>query len=103
MAPLRDFGTPILAILEPKAYTMVQRSFDAGTPDGGRYYWKSQYLPELREGAIDTIVDRAESLLGPFTSVTLEHLGGAVSRVDPTATASDRMLILGRSCSGGPG
>ena len=41
-------------------------------------YWRSGFLPELSDGAVDTLLDRAWPN-GP-TEIHLHHLGGAVAR-----------------------
>ena len=87
LAPLADFGDPILSAVMPMAYTTLQKSFDAGTPDGKRYYYKSQYLSDLSEEGIETILDCLQPLPGSFTIVGIEPMGGAIAEVDPTVTA----------------
>jgi FAD/FMN-containing dehydrogenase len=87
LAPLATFGEPLLAVVAPMPYTALQSSFDAGAPDGGRYYWKAQYLDDLDDGLIETLVSRVSPLPGPYSNVFLEPLGGAVARVEPSATA----------------
>lgn len=84
---LEGVGTPILQATEPMPYAALQGAFDAGFPNGQRYYWKSCYLDSLSEEAIDTLVDAAGDLPGPYTAVFLEAMGGAISRVPPSSTA----------------
>jgi hypothetical protein len=60
---------------------------DNGAPHGRHYYWKSHRVPELADAVIDEIVSRVESITSPFSQVGLFTIGGAVSRVDPAATA----------------
>lgn len=87
LAPLGDFGSPMLSVIAPIPYATLQSSFDAGAPDGGRYYWKAQYLDELSDEAITTLVDGVDPLPGSYSNVFLEPLGGAIAQVDPAATA----------------
>jgi FAD/FMN-containing dehydrogenase len=87
MAPLQEFGDPILNAVQPMPYTALQQRFDAGTPDGERYYYKSQYLNGLSDEAIEAIINHIKPLPGPFTIVGLEPMGGAINRVEATATA----------------
>jgi FAD/FMN-containing dehydrogenase len=87
LAPLANFGTPVLSVLAPMPYTALQSSFDAAAPDGGRYYWKAQYMDDLSDEAIATMVDMVDPLPGPYSNVFIEALEGAVARVDPAATA----------------
>ncbi|MDX1616890.1 MAG: BBE domain-containing protein, partial [Candidatus Promineifilaceae bacterium] len=86
LAPIRSFGEPILNFVQPMPYVALQQSFDAGTPDGARYYYKSQYLSELTDAAIDAIVNQVEPFPGAFTIVGIEPLGGAIARVEASET-----------------
>lgn len=87
LAPAASFGDPLLSVVEPMPYTALQRAFDAGAPDGGRYYWKAQYLNELSNEFIATLVGGAETLPGPFSNVFIEQMGGAIARASASATA----------------
>lgn len=84
---ITGFGEPLAAAALPMPYATLQSSFDAGTPEGVRYYWKAHYLDVLSDGAIDVLAERAPSLPAPWSIVGIEPLGGAVARVPPTATA----------------
>jgi FAD/FMN-containing dehydrogenase len=87
--PLREFHTPIIDIVESRRYTEFQQLFDDVYPPGYRNYWKSQFVDDagLSEEAIDTIVNYATTLTSPYTSIVVEHLGGAITRPDSDATA----------------
>lgn len=87
LAPLQQLRDPILNFCQPMPYIALQQNFDAGAPDGGRYYWKSQFLDELSDAAIETMIEQAEPLPGPFTMVGIEPMGGAIAAVEPSATA----------------
>lgn len=81
------FGDPILTDLRPLPYTSWQCSFDAGTPNGQRYYYKNHLLGELSDPAVDEIAAHARHLPGDHTIVGIESLGGAIARVPPADTA----------------
>lgn len=87
LRPFREFGEPILAAIDRQPYTAFQRVFDEGAPEGLRWYSRSQYLAELSDDAIETLTREMDPVRGPFTMAYLEPLGGAVGRVDPSATA----------------
>lgn len=87
LAPLLDIGSPMVAFAAPMAYPTLQQSFDAGTPDGGRYYFKSRFLSDLSEEAVGVLADHVGGLPGAYTSIGIECMGGAINRVDPDATA----------------
>ena len=87
LEPLERFGNPVLAAVQESPYAAFQKAFDAGTPDGARYYYKSQFVYELSDGLIEAIAGATEPLAGAFTMIGIEPLGGAIGRVDPSATA----------------
>ena len=84
---LSAFGDPILNAVQPMPYTALQQAFNAGYPDGERYYGKSCYFDEISDEVIDLLVDRVDPLAGSFTGVYFEAMGGAVNEPDPDATA----------------
>jgi len=85
--PLKEFGTPIIDLLEPKPYLALQSMFDPSAPHGWHYYWKSVELPPLTDGAIDTLVEHAAALTSPKSYCIVFQLGGALSRVGEDETA----------------
>jgi Berberine and berberine like len=66
---------------------MMQTLLDAAVPDGNQNYWKSTFLQELSDAAIDTIVTHANEATSPLTAVLVEQYGGAASRLPDDATA----------------
>ncbi len=87
LAPLQEFGEPIFRFVEPMPYVALQQSLNAGAPNGQRYYWKSHFMRELSDEAINNFAARVQSLPGPFSIVGFEPMGGAINRVDAGATA----------------
>ena len=87
LAPLKAVGRPLSATVASMPYAKLQQSFDAGAPDGARYYTRSGYLDELSDDLIAALVEGAGELPFPLSNVFLEPMGGAVARVEPTATA----------------
>lgn len=87
LEPLETFGSPILAFVQESPYAAFQQALDAGSPDGGRYYYKSQFVDELSDGLIEAIAGSTEPLAGAYTMIGIEPLGGAIGRVDASATA----------------
>jgi FAD/FMN-containing dehydrogenase len=79
--PLKEFGSPIVDLLEPKPYVALQSMFDPSVPHGWHYYWKSVELPPLTDGAINTLVKQASGLTSPKSYCIVFQLGGALGRV----------------------
>jgi FAD/FMN-containing dehydrogenase len=85
--PLKEFGPPILDMMGPIPYSALNAALDAGFPQGALNYWKSAFIADLSDAAIDTIVDRFAACPSPMSGMLLERFHGAGTRVDPTATA----------------
>jgi FAD/FMN-containing dehydrogenase len=90
MEPLRHLAEPIMDLSGPMPYTMLQTSFDPFFPAGRLYYWKSTYVDDLGDAAIDTLLEYAASRPSSKTDMVLWHLGGAISRVGIDATSFGR-------------
>jgi len=87
VAELRALGDPIADVVGPHAFVAWQSGFDPLLEPGARNYWKSHDFTALSDAAIDTLLDRVGALPGPECEVFIAHVGGAMSRVDRTATA----------------
>ena len=88
MQPLRELGTALFDMSGPTPFVGVQTGFDALFPrDTLRAYWKSQYVDELTDEAIDTIAAAANDRPEPLTLVNTFHMGGAIARVGEEETA----------------
>ncbi len=85
--PLREVGTPLADLAGPVPYRVAQTFFDAAFPPGRRNYWKSAFLRELSDEAIDILADAFSGAPSPSAAIGVEHLGGAVARVGPGETA----------------
>lgn len=86
-APLRALGSPLAEVVRPVPYLAVQNMLDGGAPHGRHYYWKAHRLPRLDEAVIDAFMAAAASRTAMFWQLNGWAIGGAVSRVDPDATA----------------
>jgi FAD/FMN-containing dehydrogenase len=47
LAAIKTFGQPVGDVLVRRPYAQMQALLDATQPKGRRYYWKSEYLPEI--------------------------------------------------------
>jgi FAD/FMN-containing dehydrogenase len=84
---LRRLGSPVDAYFGPLEYAAVNSLLDAAYPRGALNYWKSRFLGELSDGAIDALVELFAECPSPMTSFVIENLHGAVTRVPVSATA----------------
>jgi FAD/FMN-containing dehydrogenase len=87
LRPLRAFGSPLLDGIGPMPYTALQSMLDPFYPSGRLNYWKSSFLTELGDGAIDTMLAHCADRPTPLCHVAIEQMGGATSRVDAQETA----------------
>jgi FAD/FMN-containing dehydrogenase len=94
MQPLRELATPLADISQPMPYTAVQLAFDAFFPRGVlQTYWKSVYLPELPDEAVELIAGKGAERPTPLTIVDTYVHGGEISRVGGDDTAfGDRSM-----------
>jgi FAD/FMN-containing dehydrogenase len=85
--PLRTLGRPVGEHLGVQPYVQFQAAFDPLLTPGARNYWKSHDFVQLSDKAVDTVIDFAARLPSPQCEIFIAQLGGAMSRVDPGATA----------------
>ncbi len=81
LAPLAELGTVLLDARATVDYVQMQAELDPAFPAGDRYYFKSHFLNELTDAAIDTLVACDEGRPNPRSLVVIRTLGGAVARV----------------------
>lgn len=85
--PLKEFGSPVMDVIQPMPYVAAQSLIDESFPKGRYNYWKSHLLRDLSDDAIDALVERFAQVASPYSSVLIEQLGGAMSRVGRADTA----------------
>jgi hypothetical protein len=85
--PIREVGPPLLDLIGPMPYPVINTLLDGAFPKGALNYWKSAFFTELSDAAVQTMVDAFEATPSIMTGMVVEHFHGAVTRVDPTATA----------------
>lgn len=87
LEPLRRFGSPLADQVGPVAYTQLQAAGDPFFPIGLHYYWKSHFLEEIADDAIEATVEHFAGAPSPRSLIVFQQYGGAVSRVPPSETA----------------
>lgn len=85
--PWLEFGPPPIRMVQPMPYTSMQSQLDPLFPPGRHVYWKSGYLSELTDDAINAAVSLAARVRSPFSLGYFVLWGGAVASVDPDGTA----------------
>ncbi len=78
---------PAVDLIGLMPYTALQSMVDSGVPHGRGYYVKSEWLGEIDEPAIDTILESLASMPGPHEQILLRHMGGAIRSVPADGTA----------------
>ncbi|MEX1130329.1 MAG: FAD-binding oxidoreductase [Vicinamibacterales bacterium] len=91
-ARLKAVGTPAMDGLGPIPYTELNQMLDSGFPRGARNYWKSRFVKELTDEAIDGMVDLFGQCPSIASVMVLEHIHGEAARkaIDATAFAHRR-------------
>jgi FAD/FMN-containing dehydrogenase len=85
--PLRTFGPPVADMIQPMLYVTAQAMIDDAFPKGRFNYWKSSLLNSLSDEAAEILIAGFERATSPYSSILIEHLGGALSRVAEAETA----------------
>lgn len=85
---VKSFGAPIGDVVQPRPYTSLQSLLDATQPKGRRYYWKSEYLPELDPALFPRALEHAIAGPSPHDAVILFPLGGALNSLPADHSAA---------------
>jgi hypothetical protein len=102
LEPLRKFGSPAADLIQPMTYANAQSMVDNAVPTGDRYYWKSNFVPDLAPGLAAALTDGAAATASPHSMILLFEIKGEIQRVPKDAMAFDHrdanfeMSIIGR-------
>jgi FAD/FMN-containing dehydrogenase len=86
IAPFRAVATPLAEVVAPMPYPAIYE-FTKGGEARGAAVTRSMFLETLDDAAIDTILSFATAPSAPTAITQIRVLGGAMARVDPSATA----------------
>lgn len=89
LEPLRKFGKPMADLIRPMSYVEVQSMLDAAVPVGNRYYWKSNFVPEIHPGLVTKLEDGANAMPSPRSLILMFEIKGEIQRVPKEAMAFD--------------
>jgi FAD/FMN-containing dehydrogenase len=100
MRRLKTFGRSVLDTVGPMTYCGLNTMLDGGYPKGALNYWKSHFLRDLSDEAIETMIDAFEKCPSPMSGILVEHFHGAAARVGiydtafPLRSAGYNFLVL---------
>jgi FAD/FMN-containing dehydrogenase len=84
---LKAFGPPVIDLMGPMPYATLNGMIDPSFPKAALNYWKAQFLVDLTDDAIRTLIAGFHECPSPMSHIIIEHFHGAASRVPVTATA----------------
>ncbi|MDW5562617.1 MAG: FAD-binding oxidoreductase [Methanomassiliicoccus sp.] len=87
LSPLRSLGPPEVDTIGPMPYDKVQKMLDYTGVWGSRNYWKSGYIPQLTDEAMDELVAGTDAMPSPLSAIHLWAHHGEANRVPEDATA----------------
>ncbi len=85
--PIRQFGPPLVDVIGPVPFPALNSSLDALVPFGNQDYWKSDFVNELTDEAIEVHVTYGARVPTLSSGMHLYPVNGAASRVEKSATA----------------
>jgi FAD/FMN-containing dehydrogenase len=84
---LRGFGDPVGEHIGNMPYVNWQQAFDPLLTPGARNYWKSHNFVELKDGAMDLMIEYAGKLPSPHCEIFITYLEGKSNSVPANAMA----------------
>lgn len=87
LRPLRTVVRPSADTIGMTSYVDLQCAPDSSFPTGRLHYWKSGYLRDMTDEAIQTLLEHIPQMPSALSGVGLQRLHGAAGRVAPEATA----------------
>ncbi len=87
LAPVKQFGSPLVVGLHEMPFTMLQSAFDALYPPGLHSYWRADFFNEISDAAIDVHCRLGAALPTGLSTMHLYPIDGAAARVGESDTA----------------
>jgi FAD/FMN-containing dehydrogenase len=85
--PIRQFGTSIMDFAGPIPWPALQSLFDALYPPGLQWYWRTDFVKEISDQAIEQHMKYGAQLPTGHSAMHLYPINGAASRVGKNDTA----------------
>lgn len=79
-------AAPLVAVVQPMPYSSLLAMMDPAAPDGRNYHDAAYSVRIFSDAAIDTLLAWFEQRTSPLSSVVIQHVHGAASRVAVDAT-----------------
>ena len=87
LAPVREFGSPLLVGIQPMPFPVLQSVFDPLLPTGLQWYWKADIYEEIPDEAIALHQQFGAAIPTSLSTMHLYPISGAAARVSEDATA----------------
>jgi len=87
LAPVREFGSPLLVGLQEMPFPVLQSAFDGLYPAGLQWYWRADVFHEISDEAIGVHLEYGEKLPTGHSTMHLYPIDGAAARIPQDATA----------------
>ncbi|MGI5455777.1 FAD-binding oxidoreductase [Streptomyces sp. CA-249302] len=87
LAPVREFGSPLLTGVQEMPFPVLQSAFDGLYPAGLQWYWRADVFHEISDAAIDVHLEYGEKLPTGHSTMHLYPIDGAAARIPEDATA----------------
>lgn len=85
--PIHQFGKPVVDTIGPISYCQLNAMLDAAYPRGALNHWKSSFVAQLSDEAIDQLIACFSACPTPMGQLLVEHFHGAACRVATGDTA----------------
>ena len=86
LAPIKEFGSPILYGVQPLPYPVVQSLFDGLYPPGHQWYWRADFVNEIGDEVINEHLKFGRALPTMQSTMHLYPINGAAHRVGQNDT-----------------
>jgi hypothetical protein len=87
LAPVKEFGSPLLVGLHDMPFSVLQSAFDGLYPAGLQWYWRADVFGDITDEAISVHCKFGQRLPTGHSTMHLYPIDGAASRVPADATA----------------
>ncbi len=87
LAPVREFGTPLLDGLRAMPFTDLQAAFDGLYPAGLQWYWRADFMRDISDAAIDVHLEFGRQLPTGHSTMHMYPIDGAAARASEDDTA----------------